>query len=314
MEKTRYRKFNTFLRDIFGEKVYKISLYGSFTCPNRDGSKGTGGCIFCNPASSRPLNYIEGMSVKKQLETGADYIRKRHKTEKFIAYFMDYSTTYGDIEKLSTLYREAINFPGVVGLSLCTRPDCLSGEVLDLLEEISGSTYLWVELGIQTSNPETLMMINRCHTVEESEQAILELKKRNIAVSGHVVLGLPGEEIKDMIDTACFLAKTGVNGAKIQNLHVIEDTVLADMYRQGKIHVMELEEYVNQTIRFLEHLPPSMIIQRITGEAPRHLTVAPDWSVNKLAVINAIIRELEKRNTWQGKAIGSKLEDLKDVN
>ncbi len=308
----RYRKLNTFLRHTFGERVYRVGLCGGFTCPNRDGSKGIGGCIFCNPASSQPLDYAPGMSVTRQLDLGTDYVRWRHAAEKFIAFFEDCTTTYAEAAKLEVLYREAISHPRVVGLALSTRPDCLSGEVLDLLERISSGTFLWVELGVQSSRETSLERINRCHTVADSRRAIAELLARNIAVSGHVILGLPGEGHDDILATARFLAETGVHGVKIHNLHVVKDTVLAAMYHRGEFLPMTLVTYVDLVVRFLEHLPPGMIIQRLTGEAPRRLTVAPGWSVNKLAVFNAIETELERRDTWQGKALGASPEDLRE--
>jgi radical SAM protein (TIGR01212 family) len=307
----RYRKFNSFLRNAFGERVYRVGLCGGFTCPNRDLSKGRGGCLFCNPASSEPLDFVPGTPLAQQLAAGTDYIRWRHGAGKFVAYFMDHTATYADVRRLEALYREALAYPGVVGLAVATRPDCLSLEILDLLQRIAMETLLWVELGIQSASEESLALINRCHTVEDSRRAIAELRRRKIAVSGHVILGLPGESAADMHDTACFLAQTRVHGAKIHNLHVVADTHLAVMYRQGVYKPLEISEYVDLVVRFLEHLPPSVIIQRLSGEAPRRLTVAPAWSVNKLAVINAIEKALEERDTWQGRELGAAREDLR---
>jgi radical SAM protein (TIGR01212 family) len=307
----RYRKLNTLLRNAFGEKVYRIGLCGGFTCPNRDGSRGRGGCTFCNPASSQPINYEPAMSLSRQLTEGAEYIRWRHGARKFIAFFEDYTTTYTDAGALEAMYREALSFPEVVGLALSTRPDCLSEEILDLLEQVAGETFLWVEIGIQSAHDRTLERVNRCHTVAESRRAIEALHERNIAVSGHVILGLPGESEADMMGTARFLTEAGIHGVKIHNLHVVEHTALADMYRRGEYEPLELVEYVDLAVRFLEHLPSTMVIQRMTGEAPRRLTVAPEWSVNKLAVHQAIEGELEKRDTWQGRGSGASIEELR---
>jgi radical SAM protein (TIGR01212 family) len=306
----RYRKLNTFLRGVFGEKVYRIGLWAGFTCPNRDGTKGVGGCVFCNPASSEPLGHVPGTPISQQVASGAEYIRGRHGAGKFIAFFSDYTTTYADVKRLEALYRQALGHPGVVGLALSTRPDCLSRELLDLLETIARETFLWVELGVQSAHDRSLELINRCHTVVDSRRAIARLRARDIAVSGHVILGLPGETPEDMLETARFLAETGVHGVKIHNLHVVEGTRLADLYRRGEHVPLALPEYVDLLVRFLEHLPPKVILQRLSGEAPRRLTVAPAWSVNKLAVFNAIERELERRDAWQGKALGHGLEDL----
>jgi len=306
----RYRKINAFLRGAFGTKVYRVGLCGGFTCPNRDGTKGVGGCIFCNPASSRPLGYVPGMSVSEQLVSGTEYIRKRHGVDRFIAYFSDYSTTYAALDEMESLYREAIGFPGVVGLAVSTRPDCLSPGVLDLLEAIARETFLWVELGVQSAHEASLDRIRRGHSAEETRRAIGSLRERKLPVSAHVILGIPGETVPDMMATAGFVGDTGIQGVKIHNLHVVEDTPLAEMYRDGTYRPLTLPDYVDLVIRFLERLAPHVIVQRISGEAPRRLTVAPDWSVNKLAVMNAIERELERRDSWQGKGLGHARDEL----
>lgn len=310
MAAPRYRKLNPVLRAAFGEKVYRIGLRCGFTCPNRDGSRGEGGCIFCNQESSEPLGHIPGEALSDQLAFGTEYIRERHGARKFIAFFSGFSATYGEVEQLEALYREACSYPGIVGLALGTRPDCLPAPVLDLLQAISRETFLWVELGIQSCRESTLESIGRRHTVEESRRAIEELRGRGIAVSGHVILGLPGETVDDMLETAGFLAANRVQGAKIHNLHVLKETPLADLYAEGRYTPLKLEEYVDLAVRFLEHLPPDIVIQRITGEAPRRLTVAPGWSVNKLAVMNAVRNELRRRETWQGRATGHAQEEL----
>jgi len=310
-ESPRYRKVNTWLRETFGRKVYRMGLCGDFTCPNRDGTLDDGGCIFCNPASSEPLGYGPGMPLREQLEKGVEYIRRRHGVDRFIAFFSDYTTTYADVGRLESMYREALSWPGVVGLAVSTRPDCLAPEVLDLLEAVARETFLWVELGIQSARDESLKLIRRCHSVEDSRRAIAELRARNLVVSGHVILGLPGESLDDMLATARFLAECDVHGAKIHNLHVVQDTELAEMYRRDEYETLELDGYVDLAVRFLEHLPPSVIIQRVSGEAPRRLTVAPEWSVNKLAVVNAVEHELARRDTWQGKELGRSLDELR---
>jgi radical SAM protein (TIGR01212 family) len=306
----RYRKVNGFLRDTFGEKVYRVGLRGGFTCPNRDGTKGEGGCLFCNPASSEPLGYEPGMALSRQLAEGVEYIRERHEADKFIAFLSDYTATYGVVGRLEELYRGALDHPDVVGLALGTRPDCLSPEILDLLESIARETFLWVELGIQSASEASLAMLERRHTVSDSRRAIAALRERAIAVSGHIILGLPGESLREMLATARFLGEAGVHGVKIHNLHVVENTPLAGIYREGGCKLLELEEYAELAVSFLEHLPSSVVIQRVSGEAPRRLTVAPSWSVNKLAVVNAVQRELERRDTWQGRALGGSLEEL----
>jgi len=307
----RYRKLGAFLSDTFGEKVYKIGVYGGFTCPNRDGSKGSGGCLYCNPASSAPVNYVPGMSVTEQLAVGCRYLGRRHGSRRFIAYFQDYSTTYADVDRLEALYREALASPGIVGLALCTRPDCLSAEILDLLATLNRETFLWVELGLQSAHEATLAFLNRCHSVADSRRAITGLRRRDIAVSGHVILGLPGESRDAMRATAGVLTETGVHGAKLHNLHVVADTPLAEMHRRGEYQALTMTRYIELAIDFLEHLPPAVVIQRLCGDAPPRLTVAPDWAPRKMVVVNAIEQELVRRDTWQGKALGAALEDLR---
>jgi radical SAM protein (TIGR01212 family) len=306
----RYRKLNTFLRGTFGTKVYRVGLRGGFTCPNRDGSKGRGGCVFCNPASSEPLGHVPGTPLSEQLPSGVDYIRRRHGARKVIAFLSDYTATYAGVGELESLYREAISHPAVVGLALSTRPDCLPEEVLDLLERIARETFLWVELGIQSAHDRTLRWIRRHHTVEDSRRAVGALRERGVAVSAHVILGLPGESAEQMLATARFIGETGVHGVKIHNLHVVRGTELANAYHRGDYRPLELPEYADLAVRFLEQLPPSVIIQRLSGEAPRRLTVAPEWSVNKLGVMNAIERELTRRDSWQGMGLGHGREEL----
>jgi hypothetical protein len=300
----RYRKLNAHLKQRFGERVYRVGLRGGFTCPNRDGALGTGGCTFCNPESSRPLGHIPGAGIGRQLEEGIAYVRRRHRAHRFIAYFSDYTSTHADVSRLRRLYEAAIDHPEVVGLALGTRPDCLDEPVLDLLQELSTRTWLSVEIGVQSACDATLARVRRGHCVETSRRAIDALSSRGITVAAHVILGLPGEGATEVLETARFVADAPVDAIKVHGLHVVEGTGLADEYRRGELRVMSLGEYVEMAVDFLENLPPEVIIQRLTGEAPRRLTLAPEWSINKLAVVNAIESRLNARDTWQGKALG----------
>ncbi|MBD3334373.1 MAG: TIGR01212 family radical SAM protein [Candidatus Eisenbacteria bacterium] len=306
----RYRKFGPFLKRVFGERVYRIGLCGGFGCPNRDGRLGTGGCVFCNPESSEPLGHRPGRSISEQLTRGADYIRRRHGAAKFIAFFEELTSTYGDVHTLESMYRQAVAHPDVVGLTLSTRPDCLPPEVLRLLQRFSRENRLWVELGVQSVRDATLQRINRCHTAEDSRNAIAAVRLLGIPVTAHVILGLPGEGPKDVEATARFLTEAGVNGAKIHNLHIVEKTKLAALHAQGEFNPPSLETYVGMVCAFLENLSPDVIIQRLTGEAPRRLTVAPQWSVNKWTALNAIDSGLARRDAWQGKRLGTERGDL----
>jgi len=295
---------------MFGEKVFRVGLCGGFTCPNRDGVRGEGGCIFCNTLSSNPLGYEEGMTLTQQLDNGAEYVRYRHHANKFIAFFRDYTSTYGTTKDLENMYREAISYPGVVGLALSTRPDCLSDEVISVLKILAKETFLMVEVGVQSSKEESLKYINRCHTVEESRDALTRLKEAGIHSSIHVILGIPGEDLKDMLNTAQFVIDSGACAVKLHNLHVVKATKLEELYNEGGVELLTFDEYVNTAITFLEHLPPFSVMERTTGEAPRKLTVAPDWSINKIKVVNTIIAEMDSRDTWQGKALGFELDEL----
>jgi hypothetical protein len=304
MEKKRYRNLNGFLRDLFGEKVYKVGLYGGFTCPNRDGTAGVGGCTFCNPASSRPVKYRDGMTIEQQLDEGCRYISRRHGASKFIAYFQDYSTTYGSPGALGKIYRKALSHPEIVGLSLCTRPDCLDDDVLDLLKDISRETFLWVEVGVQSASETLLTAMNRCHTHADSVTSFKRLRERNIHSSAHVILGYPGETREDRIDTAIFVNDSGALGVKVQNLHVVTGSPLEAVYRRGEFDVMEFEQYVEYACDFIEHISPRVVIQRLTGEAPAELTVSPEWSLRKMMVLERFRNSLSERDRWQGKALG----------
>ncbi len=298
---SRYRDLNGYLRATFGEKVYKVGLVGGFTCPNRDGALGTGGCNFCNPESSRPLNHIPGMSITSQLEAGIAYMRRRHRAGSFLAYFQDCTTTYGHPETLEALYREALAFPGIVGLCLCTRPDSLHRPVLELLETLSKTHFLWVEIGVQSGSNETLSRMNRRHTAATALHAFRELHRRGIRTGAHIILGFPGETRDEAMGTAELVNETWTMGVKIQNLHVVRGTPLEKSYLAGEFSPLAIDEYAALAVDFLERLNPETVILRLTGEAPAHLTVAPEWSVNKMAVLGAVRGELARRNTFQGR-------------
>ena len=300
----RYNGLNRFLRETFGQKVFKVGLVGGFTCPNRDGTLGTAGCSFCNPDSSKPLNHAPGMSIGKQLASGTAYIQRRHRANAFLAYFQDRTTTYGDPRALEALYNETLAFPGVVGLCLCTRPDCLSEPVLSLLEGLSKNHFIWVELGVQSGSESTLERMSRRHTVAQTEQAFKKLHSRGIRTSGHVILGYPGETHSEAMATAELLNRAGTAGVKIQNLHVVRNTELERQYATDRFSLPDRREYAALAVDFLERLRPAIVIQRLTGEAPAHLTVAPEWSVNKLGVLGEIRAELTRRNTFQGRLYG----------
>lgn len=298
----RYRSVSSFLKEKFGTKVYKISLRGGFSCPNRDGTKGSGGCIYCNPDSIQPFVSI-GREIPDQVAEGIGYVKKRHGAAKFISYFQHFSNTYGSAPALEKLYRAALGHPDVVGLAISTRPDCVTDEALELLGRLASETLLWLELGLQSSNNETLKLINRGHTAEDFSAAVAKCHSFGIQTCAHIILGLPEETHADMMATIKFLADLKIGGVKIHNLHVLKDTKLAEMHMQGAVRTLELSEYASLVVDCLERLPSNVLIHRFNSHSPRHLTIAPEWAVNKLATMNAVHDELERRDTWQGKIV-----------
>ena len=297
----RFRSFNGVLRDRFGERVYKVGLRMDFTCPNRDGNVAVGGCIYCNNASHTAQDYQPRTSVTAQLGKGALAIARRHKAENFIAYFQSYTNTYDDTAKLARIYEEALRFPGVVGLSIATRPDCLPDSTLDLLSELSRRTYLWLEVGLESMYDRTLAWVNRGHGLSEFVDAAERAKARGLRLCAHLILGFPGESRDDMLRTTGLINRLQLDGIKLHNLHVIKNTPLEKFYRAGEVPLFSRAEYVDLVVDFLERLNFETVIHRLSGETYRALTVAPEWSIDKIGVQNAIFKALEERDTWQGR-------------
>ena len=297
----RFNSINRVLGDTFGARVYKIGLRLEFTCPNRDGTVAVGGCIYCNNASHTPADYRPRTSVTAQLEQGARAVQRRHKAEKFIAYFQSYTNTYDSVMKLEKLYREALDFPEVVGLAIATRPDCLPNETLDLIGDLSKHTYLWLELGLESMHDRTLEWVNRGHGLRDYIDAVERAKNRGLRVCTHIILGFPGETRHDMLQTPALFNRLGIDGVKLHNLHVIKNTALEKLYHRGQVPLFSRDQYVELVIDFLEMLNPDIVVHRLSGETYRAITVAPDWSVDKIGVHNAIFKALERRDTWQGR-------------
>ncbi len=297
----RFHSFNGVLRDRFGARVYKIGLRLDFTCPNRDGKVAVGGCIYCNNASHTAQDYRPRTSVTEQLEKGALAIARRHRAEKFIAYFQSYTNTYDDPAKLAQLYEEALRFPGVVGLAIATRPDCLPDETLDLLAELSKRTYLWLEVGLESMYDRTLAWVNRGHGLSEFVDAAQRAKARGLRLCAHLILGFPGESREDILRTTELIEELEIDGLKLHNLHVIKNTPLEKFYQAGQVPLFSRAEYAHLVADFLERLDPETVIHRLSGETYRALTVAPEWSIDKIGVQNAIFKALEERDTWQGR-------------
>ena len=297
----RFNSFNRALREVFNTRVYKIGLRLDFTCPNRDGTVAVGGCIYCNNASHTPRDYRPRTSVTAQLEKGALALARRHKAEKFIAYFQSYTNTYDATAELEKRYREALDFPGVVGLAIATRPDCLPHDTLDLIRDLSKQTYLWLELGLESMYDRTLAWVNRGHGLGDYIDAVARAKARNLRICTHLILGFPGESREQILATPDLLNRLDIDGVKLHNLHVIKDTALEKLYRLGQVRLFQRDEYVDLVVDFLERLNPHTIVHRLSGETYRAITVAPDWSVDKIGVHNAIFKAFEERDTWQGR-------------
>lgn len=297
----RYHSLNYHLRGQFGEKIGKITLDGGFTCPNRDGSLGRGGCLFCSPSGSGDFIAARNKPVAEQFDQGREVIQNKWAVNKYIAYLQSFTNTYAPIEKLREIYAAVLALPGVVGLSIATRPDCLPDEVLDLLAEINKHHYLLVELGLQTIHERSADFCNLKYNYRDFLIAVDNLKARQINVCTHIILGLPGEDHNDMMATAGAVADLPIQGIKIQLLHLLRNTPLAEVYERQPFPLLSQEEYVDLVTGIIEILPPSMVIHRLTGDGPRQMLLGPVWSKNKRAVLNAIDRELVKKNSWQGK-------------
>lgn len=309
----RYRDLSSWLKEKFGTKVFKVSLTAETSCPNIDGSLAKGGCSFCNDATYSPLVTVRRREkpVSLQLQEGMDYIRKRHRSSKFIAYFQSFTSTYGQPKELIRKFEESLEPADVVGLALSTRPDCLDAQWVAALGKLAKRKFCWLEIGLQSANDQTLARINRWHTKWQFSEALQLFRKiPYLPICAHVVLGLPGETREDVLETARFLAIQPIQGVKLHNLHVVKGTALANDYEEGKYQPLSLEEYVAWAADFLEWTPPSFLIHRLNAHAPRHLTIAPDWSVNKLAIFNAVEEELKRRESWQGKGLGFPAEAL----
>jgi radical SAM protein (TIGR01212 family) len=304
MTEKRYTAFSEELKRVFGCRVHRISVDAGFTCPNRDGTIGRGGCIYCGGEGSGSFGIARGVSVAEQIGHGKEVMVRKYKARRFIAYFQPYSNTYAPVERLRLLYDEALAVPDVVGLIVGTRPDCLPPETLDLLADYARATYFWLELGLQSPLDKTLELINRGHDFAAFTAAVKGCRERGIRLCAHVILGLPGETGEEMLATAGILNGLKVDGVKVHLLHVMKETPLAELYRRGEVRVMERDDYVGLVCDFLERLDPAIIVQRLTGDGGRDHLVAPLWSLAKFELLNAIDNELERRGTRQGSRAG----------
>lgn len=297
----RYYSLNEYCRQVFGTKVYRLSLNGGCTCPNRDGSLDRGGCTFCSEGGSGDFAADYNVSIRAQMQDARTRIQKKTDCHTFIAYFQAYTNTYAPISHLRRIFTEALAEPEVCALSIGTRCDCLSEEVLSLLEELSAMKPIWIELGLQTIHETTHARLHTHTTVSQFDHAVMRLQQLHIPVIAHVILGLPGETPAMIKETVTHLAKQPVSGVKLQLLHVLKGTRLAEEYQNAPFPLFSLEDYCDLIVDCLELLPPDMVIHRLTGDGPRNLLIAPLWSTDKKRVLNTIQKRLKERNTWQGK-------------
>ncbi|MNZ80590.1 coproporphyrinogen III oxidase [compost metagenome] len=297
----RFHTWNTEMRREFGDKVFKVMLDAGFTCPNRDGSIAKGGCTFCSARGSGDFAGSRRDDLITQFNTIRDRQHLKWPHAKYIGYFQAYTNTYAPLETLKEYYEAILQQPGVVGLSIATRPDCLPDDVIEYLAELNERTYLWVEMGLQTIHESTSELINRAHDSKCYIDAVEKLRKRNIRVCTHIIYGLPQETHEMMLDTGRAVANMDVQGIKIHLLHLMRKTPMVKQYDAGLLRFLEKDEYINLIVDTLEFLPPEMIVHRLTGDAPRDLLIGPMWSLKKWEVLNAIDDELKRRDTWQGK-------------
>jgi len=296
----RINSYGHYLRRRFGCRISKVNVDAGFTCPNRDGSKGTGGCIYCNNVSFSPKDTQAIIPLEEQMAHGMDYHRRRLGSEKFIVYFQKYTNTYASVDLLADLYRRALAYPDVIGISVGTRPDSLSDQALELLTEIARTHYVCLELGLQSMDDAILTRINRGHTLEEFVGTVQRASGRNFDICAHLIYGFPGETSGDFLKTVDLITSLPIDSIKLHQLHAVAGTELAEMFRRGEFSPITLQDYVATVADFLERLPARVTVQRLYGSAPLAICVAPRWGLKNNQMWYAIINELQRRRTWQG--------------
>ena len=300
----RYLDYSSFIKLNFGERVQKISLDVGFTCPNRDGSKGYGGCTYCNNNSFNPGYCEPEKSITQQLEQGVAFFSKRHKYQNYFAYFQAYTNTFSDIESLKKMYDEALAFPGVIGLIIGTRPDCISDELIDYLSFLSKKHFISLEFGVETTLNKTLLAINRCHTFEDSKTAYENCANKGIHLGAHLIIGLPGETRAELLNHATEISKLPIDSLKMHHLQIVKQTVMAVQYKRNpeNFDLFTSEDYIDFISDFIGLLRPDISLERFASEAPYDLLIAPKWNQMKnFEVVAKIDQKLAEKNTWQGK-------------
>jgi len=298
-----YNDFSTFLRKYFDCKVQKISLNAGFTCPNRDGVKGKGGCTYCNNQTFNPEYCKTEKSVKEQLEEGRLFFSRKYPEMKYLAYFQAYTNTYSELEELKRKYEDALSVDGVVGLVIGTRPDCMPDALLDYLEELNKRTFLLVEYGIESTNDDTLRRINRGHTYADTVDAVKRTAARGILTGGHVILGLPGETHDDIVSQAARLSELPLTTLKLHQLQLIRGTKMAHEFEEHpeEFHLYEVDEYIDLVIDYVEQLRPDMVLERFVSQSPKELLIAPDWGLKNYEFTERVKKRMRERDAYQGK-------------
>lgn len=297
----RYYSLDYYIKETFGEKLYKLSLDGGMTCPNRDGTLGNRGCIFCSVGGSGDFAGDRNISIKEQLEQGRQLVKRKHTGSSYIAYFQAYTNTYAPVAYLERIFMEAIEEPDVKVLSIATRPDCLASDILALLSRLNQIKPVWVELGLQTIHPESAKFIRRGYDLDVFEKSVYDLKKIGVSIIVHTILCLPNETEKEMLETIYYLNKLPINGIKLQLLHILKNTDLSDYYGDKPFFLPNLEEYLELLGKLVSHLRPDIVIHRLTGDGPKSLLIAPLWTSNKRLVLNSMQKYFKDADIWQGK-------------
>ena len=299
----RYLNYNAVLKKEFSERIQKISINAGFTCPNRDGSKGTGGCTYCNNRTFSPQYCKTPSGVSKQIEEGIEFFRYKYQGQCYLAYFQSYTNTYASLNRLKTLYEEALLHPQIVGLVIGTRPDCVSGELLDYLAELSERYYIMIEYGIESTSDETLKLINRGHDYACCVEAVQKTAERNIRAGAHLILGLPKESREVILSHADELSKLPLTALKMHQLQIIRGTKMAEQYVENPewFHLYEADEYIDLAIDFIERLNPNIAVERFLSQSPPEFLLAPEWGLKNYEFAEKIRKRLHERDTWQGR-------------
>jgi radical SAM protein (TIGR01212 family) len=300
----RYLDYSSFIKSTFGERVQKISLDIGFSCPNRDGSKGYGGCTYCNNNTFNPDYCEPTKSIKEQLEQGIAFFGKKYNSIHYLAYFQAYTNTYSDLDSLKKMYEEALNVDGVIGLVIGTRPDCISDEVIEYLSFLSKKYFISLEFGVESTNEKTLLSVNRCHTFEETKATFEKCKNKGFHLGAHIILGLPGENKQDLLNHAFEVSKLPIDTLKMHHLQIVKNSVMAIQHKRNpeNFNLFSSEDYIEFISNFISHLRPDIIIERFISETPQDLLIAPKWNnLKNFEVVAKIDKKLIEKNCWQGK-------------